>query len=91
MLVYFVLCRPQIQSKQLLHQDTNPSEVGRNNGYMPEIASAAQEDDDFVNAALATGKMGRTASLQRVASLEHLRGCAVGRLRPDRRPKVLQH
>lgn len=48
----------------------NPSEFGGNNGYMPEIASSAQEDDDFVNATLA--KMGRTDSLQRVASLEHL-------------------
>ncbi|RLN42614.1 light-inducible protein CPRF2-like [Panicum miliaceum] len=50
----------------------SPSEIGGNNGYMPDIASSAQEDDDFVNAALAAGKMGRTASLQRVASLEHL-------------------
>ncbi|CAL4927820.1 unnamed protein product [Urochloa decumbens] len=49
----------------------SPGEIGGNNGYMPEIASSAQEDDDF-NAALAAGKMGRTASLQRVASLEHL-------------------
>uniref|UniRef100_A0A0A9DSQ7 Ohp1 n=1 Tax=Arundo donax TaxID=35708 RepID=A0A0A9DSQ7_ARUDO len=48
------------------------SEVGANNSYMPEIDSSAQEEDDFVNAALAAGKMGRTASLQRVASLEHL-------------------
>jgi len=50
----------------------SPSEIGGNNGYMPEMASSAQEDDDFVNAALAAGKMDRTASLQRVASLEHL-------------------
>jgi len=49
----------------------SPSEIGGNNGYMPEMASSAQEDDDFVNAALAAGKMDRTASLQRVASLEH--------------------
>lgn len=50
----------------------SPSEMGGNTGYMPEIASSAQEDDDFVNATLAAGKMGRTDSLQRVASLEHL-------------------
>ncbi|RCV40459.1 hypothetical protein SETIT_9G055600v2 [Setaria italica] len=50
----------------------SPSEMGGNGGYMPEIASSAQEDDDLVNAALAAGKMGRTASLQRVESLEHL-------------------
>ncbi|CAL4944865.1 unnamed protein product [Urochloa decumbens] len=50
----------------------SPSEIGGHNGYMPEVASSAQEDDDLVNAALAAGKMGRTASLQRVASLEHL-------------------
>ncbi|TVU44586.1 hypothetical protein EJB05_04037 [Eragrostis curvula] len=49
-----------------------PSEVGANNNYMPDIASSTQEDDDFINAALAASKMGRTASLQRVASLEHL-------------------
>ncbi|KAL6636760.1 hypothetical protein ACP70R_024332 [Stipagrostis hirtigluma subsp. patula] len=49
-----------------------PSEVGANNTYMPDIASSAQEEDDFINAALAAGKMGRTASLHRVASLEHL-------------------
>jgi len=48
----------------------NPSEIGGNNGYMPDIASSVQEDDNFVNGA--AGKMGRTASLQRVASLEHL-------------------
>ncbi|XP_062212681.1 bZIP transcription factor RISBZ2-like [Phragmites australis] len=50
----------------------SPSEVLANNSYMPEIASLAQEDDDFINAALAAGKLGRTTSLQRVASLEHL-------------------
>ncbi|OEL36334.1 Light-inducible protein CPRF2 [Dichanthelium oligosanthes] len=51
----------------------SPSEIGVNNGYMPEIASSAQEDEDLVNAALAAaGKMDRTDSLQRVASLEHL-------------------
>lgn len=49
-----------------------PSEVGANNGYMPDIASSTQEDEDFINATLAAGKMGRTDSLQRVASLEHL-------------------
>ncbi|XP_066333689.1 bZIP transcription factor RISBZ2-like [Miscanthus floridulus] len=48
----------------------NPSEIGGNNNYMPDIASSAQEDDNFVNGA--AGKMGRTAPLQRVASLEHL-------------------
>jgi hypothetical protein len=48
------------------------SEVGANNNYMPDIASSTQEDEDFVNAALAAGKIDRTASLQRVASLEHL-------------------
>ncbi|KAJ1293209.1 hypothetical protein BS78_01G050600 [Paspalum vaginatum] len=56
----------------------NPSEIGGSNGYMPEIASSAQEDDDFVNAALAAGKIGRTASLQRVASLEHLQNRMCG-------------
>ncbi|KAF8710061.1 hypothetical protein HU200_029789 [Digitaria exilis] len=51
----------------------SPSEIGGNNGYMPEIAPSAQENDDFVNATLAAaGKMSRTDSLQRVASLEHL-------------------
>ncbi|KAK3145801.1 hypothetical protein QOZ80_3BG0257710 [Eleusine coracana subsp. coracana] len=49
-----------------------PSEVGANNSYMPDIASSTQEDDDFINATLAASKMGRTDSLQRVASLEHL-------------------
>ncbi|KAL6893901.1 hypothetical protein ACP4OV_007999 [Aristida adscensionis] len=49
-----------------------PSEVGASNNYMPDIASTGHEDDEFMNAALADGKMGRTASLQRVASLEHL-------------------
>jgi hypothetical protein len=40
-----------------------PSEVGANNSYMPDIAaSSTHEDKDFVNA----------ASMQRVASLEHL-------------------
>jgi hypothetical protein len=48
------------------------SEAGGHNGYMPEMASSAQEDDNFINGALATGKMGRTDSLHRVASLEHL-------------------
>jgi hypothetical protein len=48
------------------------SEAGGHNGYMPDIASSAQEDDNFINGALAAGKMGRTDSLQRVASLEHL-------------------
>ncbi|KAF0912761.1 hypothetical protein E2562_018999 [Oryza meyeriana var. granulata] len=47
------------------------NDVGGNN-YMPDIASSAQEDEDFVNGALAANKIGRTASLQRVASLEHL-------------------
>ncbi|KAG8061444.1 hypothetical protein GUJ93_ZPchr0003g17100 [Zizania palustris] len=47
------------------------NDVGGNT-YMADIASSAQEDDDFVNGALASGKIGRTASLQRVASLEHL-------------------
>ncbi|XP_006650731.2 bZIP transcription factor RISBZ2-like [Oryza brachyantha] len=42
------------------------------NNYMPDITSSAQDDEDFVNGALAAGKIGRTASLQRVASLEHL-------------------
>lgn len=50
----------------------NPSEIGGSNGYMPDIASSAQEDDDFVNGAQVAGKMGSTDSLQRVASLEHL-------------------
>ncbi|XP_062214326.1 bZIP transcription factor RISBZ2-like [Phragmites australis] len=49
-----------------------PSEVGADNSYMPEIDSSPQEDDDFINATVAAGKMGRAASLQRVASLEHL-------------------
>lgn len=49
-----------------------PSEVGANNSYMPDIASSTHEDEDFMNATLAAGKMGRTDSLQRVASLEHL-------------------
>lgn len=48
-----------------------PSEVGAN-GYMPDIASSTQEDEDFINVTLAASKMGRTDSLQRVASLEHL-------------------
>lgn len=48
------------------------SDVGGSNGYMPEMASSAQEDDDFINGALAPGKMGRAESLHRVASLEHL-------------------
>jgi hypothetical protein len=40
-----------------------PSEVVANNSYMPDIAaSSTHEDKDFVNA----------ASMQRVASLEHL-------------------
>jgi hypothetical protein len=40
-----------------------PSEVGANNSYMPDIAaSSTHEDKDFINA----------ASMQRVASLEHL-------------------
>ncbi|CAN6297456.1 unnamed protein product [Urochloa humidicola] len=56
----------------------SPSEIGGNSGYMPEIASSAQEDDEFVNAALAAGKMGRTDSLQRVASLEHLQNRMCG-------------
>ncbi|KAG8098546.1 hypothetical protein GUJ93_ZPchr0013g36024 [Zizania palustris] len=47
------------------------NDVGGNN-YMPDISSSAQEDDDFVNGGLAVGKVGRTASLQRVASLEYL-------------------
>uniref|UniRef100_A0A0E0KK66 BZIP domain-containing protein n=1 Tax=Oryza punctata TaxID=4537 RepID=A0A0E0KK66_ORYPU len=47
------------------------NDVGGNN-YMPDIPSSAQEDEDFVNGTLAAGKIGRTASLQRVASLEHL-------------------
>uniref|UniRef100_A0A0D9W052 BZIP domain-containing protein n=1 Tax=Leersia perrieri TaxID=77586 RepID=A0A0D9W052_9ORYZ len=47
------------------------NDVGGNT-YMPDIPSSAQEDEDFVNGALAAGKIGRTASLQRVASLEHL-------------------
>lgn len=38
---------------------------------LPEIASATQVDD-AVHGAVAGGKMGRTASMQRVASLEHL-------------------
>lgn len=50
----------------------NPSEIGCNNGYMPDIASSVQQDDNFVNGYQAAGKMGRTDSLQRVASLEHL-------------------
>nr|AAC49533.1 opaque-2 heterodimerizing protein 1b [Zea mays] len=50
----------------------NPSEIGGSNGYMPDIASSVQEDDDFVNGAQVAGKMGSTDSLQRVASLEHL-------------------
>ncbi|NP_001105315.1 opaque2 heterodimerizing protein 2 [Zea mays] len=50
----------------------NPSEIGGNNGYMPDIASSVQQDDNFVNGYQAAGKMGRTDSLQRVASLEHL-------------------
>ncbi|GJM96909.1 hypothetical protein PR202_ga13784 [Eleusine coracana subsp. coracana] len=49
-----------------------PSEVGANNSYMPDIASSTQEDEDFINATLAASKMGRTDSLHRVASLEHL-------------------
>jgi hypothetical protein len=48
------------------------SEIGGHNGYMPEMASSTQEDDNFINGALATGKMGRPDSLHRVASLEHL-------------------
>ncbi|CAM0876873.1 unnamed protein product [Alopecurus aequalis] len=48
------------------------SEAGGHNGYMPEMASSAQEDDNFINGALAAGKTGRSESLQRVASLEHL-------------------
>ncbi|KAF7068235.1 hypothetical protein CFC21_074010 [Triticum aestivum] len=48
------------------------SEAGGNNGYMPEMASSAQEDDNFLNEAMDTGKMGRPDSLHRVASLEHL-------------------
>ncbi|KAB8093986.1 hypothetical protein EE612_021007 [Oryza sativa] len=48
------------------------NDIGGNNNYMPDIPSSAQEDEDFVNGALAAGKIGRTASLQRVASLEHL-------------------
>ncbi|XP_047088381.1 bZIP transcription factor RISBZ2-like [Lolium rigidum] len=48
------------------------SEVGGHNGYMPEMASSTQEDDNFINGALVTGKMGRPDSLHRVASLEHL-------------------
>ncbi|XBH73369.1 hypothetical protein VPH35_100484 [Triticum aestivum] len=47
------------------------SEAG-GNGYMPEMASSAQEDDNFLNEAMDTGKMGRPDSLHRVASLEHL-------------------
>ncbi|KAM3278881.1 hypothetical protein ACQJBY_046276 [Aegilops geniculata] len=48
------------------------SEAGGHNGYMPEMASSAQEDDNFLNEAMDTGKMGRPDSLHRVASLEHL-------------------
>ena len=48
------------------------SEVGGHNGYMPEMASSTQEDDNFINGALAAGKTGRSDSLHRVASLEHL-------------------
>lgn len=48
------------------------NDIGGNNNYMPDIPSSAQEDEDFVNGALAAGKIGRPASLQRVASLEHL-------------------
>ncbi|XP_048532203.1 bZIP transcription factor RISBZ2-like [Triticum urartu] len=48
------------------------SEAGGNNRYMPEMASSAQEDDNFLNEAMDTGKMGRPDSLHRVASLEHL-------------------
>uniref|UniRef100_A0A0E0D868 BZIP domain-containing protein n=1 Tax=Oryza meridionalis TaxID=40149 RepID=A0A0E0D868_9ORYZ len=48
------------------------NDVGGDNSYMPDIPSSVQEDEDFVNGALAAGKIGRTASLQRVASLEHL-------------------
>ncbi|KAE8805022.1 blz-1 protein [Hordeum vulgare] len=48
------------------------SEAGGNNGYMPEMASSAQEDDNFLNETMDTSKMGRPDSLHRVASLEHL-------------------
>jgi hypothetical protein len=52
-----------------------PSEVGANNSYMPDIAaSSIQVDKDF----MAADKMGRTASLQRVASLEHLQNRMCG-------------
>jgi len=47
-------------------------DAGGHNGYMHDIASLAQEDDNFINGTLANGKMDRTDSLHRVASLEHL-------------------
>lgn len=43
----------------------------RINTCLPEIASAPPVED-VVHGAVAGGKMGRTASMQRVASLEHL-------------------
>ncbi|KAJ6832804.1 light-inducible protein CPRF2-like [Iris pallida] len=38
----------------------------------PDIASTATPVEDAIHGAMAGGKMGRTASMQRVASLEHL-------------------
>jgi len=49
-----------------------PPHDHRMNTGLPEIPSVTPPVEDVINSAMAGGKLGRTASMQRVESLEHL-------------------
>lgn len=49
-----------------------PHDRKMSSGLPPEITSAPPPVEDVITGAMAGGKLGRTASMQRVASLEHL-------------------
>ncbi|XP_020258254.1 light-inducible protein CPRF2-like, partial [Asparagus officinalis] len=62
-----------IQDDPNLFFQAPPPNDQRTNSGLPELTSSAPPPiDGIINGSMPGGKMGRTASMQRVASLEHL-------------------
>lgn len=60
-----------VQDDTNIYFQAAPPDQRMNTG-LPEIASSASPVEDAINCTMAGGNMGRSASMQRVASPEHL-------------------